>query len=157
MSKKKFLDGLESIFKPSDDILREDNPLLVKEKSRTRRKPKKRTSSSKTFTSDLDSLFEEALKEDYEEKQQKKAIDKWTLSTKKRIRKPLSGLDALIRGTLDADEDDELRAALKRVSFICDADKYEQLKAIAKKENTYIKDILSDMMYQYIREYRSKK
>lgn len=154
MSKKKFIDGLESLFTPSDEGFSEDSLLLVKEDKKKRRSSRKnRSSLGKTFTADLDSLFEEALKEDREEKQQRKSIDEWTLSTKKRIRKPLSGLDALIRGTLDSDEADEFRAALKRVSFTCDADKYKQLKEIAKKEKKYIKDILNNMMYEYIKEY----
>lgn len=161
MSKKKFLDGLESIFgHASDDNLSEDSPLLSKEKPKGRSKvkvtrKKGRRSLTKNFTSDLDSLFEDALQETMQEHAHKitKGLDAHTLSTKKRKRKPLSGLDALIRNTSGVDLEQEIRESIRRVSFAFDARKYKKLKNIAKEEKAYIKDILSKIITDYLKNY----
>jgi hypothetical protein len=161
VSKKKFLDGLESLFgHASDDNLSEDSPLLSKEKPKGRSKVKvtrrrRKGASSKNFTSDLDSLFEDALQETMQEHAHKitKGLDAHTLSTKKRNRKPLSGLDALIRNTSDVNFEHELQESIRRVSFAFDAKKYKKLKNIAKEEKAYIKDILSRIITDYLKNH----
>lgn len=166
MSKKKFLDGLESIFgHASDDNLSEDSPLLVSEKPKGRSRSKvtrkrRKSSSTKNFTSDLDSLFEGVLQETMQEKAHKmtKGLDTRTLSTKKRNRKPISGLDALIRNTTGIENlEEELKASIRRVSFAFDARKYKKLKSIAKEEKTYIKDVLSNIITDFLKNYEQQK
>lgn len=167
MSKKKFLDGLESVFgHASDDDLSEDSPLLVSEKPKGRskakvtRKRRKSSSSNKNFTSDLDSLFEGVLQESMQEKAHKmtKGLDSRTLSTKRRNRKPISGLDALIRNTTGIENlEEELKASIRRVSFAFDARKYKKLKSIAKEEKTYIKDVLNNIITEFLKSYEHQK
>ncbi len=160
MSKKKFTSGLESIFGESEGgTLQESSPLLVKTKKKERRssrgkdKPKKR--SSKNFTSDLDSLFEDALRDTLQEKAEKIVKDKAKVSpARKREAPALFGLDALIRRTVE-DSIDEVERK-KRVTFIFDKMRLMKLKKIAKKEKSYLKDIIGEVMSKYIKEYEAE-
>ena len=172
MSKKRFTDGLESIF---GEVHEEtfDRGLLVEEKQTktttrtksTATKTKKR-SSRKNFTTDLDSLFDGSLSEVVEEKLQEKR----TVSPRKnmkgksksiehtqRARRPLSGLDALIRQTLDSGSLAYDPNAKKRISFTCEKAKLDKLKKIARQEKAYLKDILGDIVASFISEYEAKE
>ena len=167
MSKKKFKDGLESIFGPSvEETLPKNSPLLVdttvktkKEKPAVRRTEKTsapkhaRRSSSKNFTSDLDSLFETALQETLEEKAQALVEDKpkKKFARRKAAPRQLTGLDALIRRTVE--DSIEVTNGKKRVTFVFDRAKLIKLKRIAKKERIFLKDIIGDVMSQYIDQY----
>ena len=70
MSKKKFTDGLESLFgekTEATETFQEENPLLAKKK-RNKKAGTGRSLTGKNFTADLDSLFEVALTETIAEK-----------------------------------------------------------------------------------------
>lgn len=165
MSKKRFTVGLESVFGgPSEDRFAKESPLLKEKKKKKNRvvgNAASRNINSKNFTSDLDSLFEDALKETIVEKAKKmtKGLDEHDISTKKRNRRPYSGLDALIRNTSEQVVQEKRsiaasrEAEIKRVTFVCEAEKLQQLKKIARKENTYLKDILGDIVTQYVEKY----
>lgn len=172
MSKKRFTDGLESIF---GEVHEEtfDRGLLVEEKKAraaaknksTTSTPKKR-SSRKNFTTDLDSLFDGSLSEVVEEKLQEKRVvaprknlkgKSKSLEHTKRVHKPLSGLDALIRQTLDSGSLAYDPNAKKRISFTCEKVKLDKLKKIARQEKAYLKDILGDIVASFINEYEAKK
>ncbi len=161
MSKKKFKDGLESLFgsDPAGGDLQEESPLLVEttvEKVIRKERPKnKKKRSSKNFTSDLDSLFEDALKETLEDKVNKIVKDKSKISPSRRERRSaLTGLDALIRRT---DDGDDLSAKMKkRVTFIFDREKLARLKQIAKQQRVYLKDIIGDVVSEFIDDYEKK-
>ncbi|MEM1319973.1 MAG: hypothetical protein AAGG75_06920 [Bacteroidota bacterium] len=172
MSKKKFTDGLESLFGLAlEDDLQESSPLLVdtraeksqkatEPKSKAKGKPKKRKrSSGKTFTSDLDSLFEAAVSDaiDARAKKQPEAAPRKGSPLKRLRRKPLSGIDALIRQTIsDSRIDYDDSAPKKRVTFIYDKHKLARLKAIAKVEKAYLKDIIGKIVSEFIDEYEEK-
>lgn len=157
MSKKKFTDGLESIFGHSEGgTLKERSPLLVKTKKKERKAKNKegKKRSSKDFTSDLDSLFEDALKDTLEEKAEKLVKNKTKVSPARKPRpKAVFGLDALIRRTSDQPLIQEEQSKKKRVTFIFDKEKLVKLKKIAKSEKAYLKDIIGDVMAEYIDEY----
>ncbi len=167
MSKKKFTDGLESIFgvSPEEDLtLNDDSVLLVEtqEEVKVEERPLIRRKrlvkrSSKNFTSDLDSLFEDALQETLEEKAQKVIKDKTKVAPKRQRSntKPLTGLDALIRRTVETSVDVE-KGVRKRVTFVFEKDKLQRLKKIAREKNVYLKDIIGDVMSKYIEEYQEK-
>lgn len=160
MSKKKFTDGLESLFGHSEGgNLQESSPLLVKTKKKERKSKKKKKGkrSSKDFTSDLDSLFEDALKDTLEEKAEKIVKDKAKISPARKARpRAVFGLDALIRRTSDSSEFTEYQETRKkRVTFIFDKQKLVKLKKIAKVEKLYLKDIIGDVMAEYIEEYEN--
>ena len=168
MSKKKFTDGLESLFGLAlEDDLQESSPLLVdtrvskaRQADQVKAKPKKRKrSSGKTFTSDLDSLFDAAVNDsvDVRAKRQPEATRSKSSPLKRIRRKPLSGIDALIRQTvvdnrIDYDDD----APKKRVTFIYDKHKLARLKAIAKVEKAYLKDIIGQIVSEFIEDYEEK-
>lgn len=159
MSKKKFTDGLDSIFGGSvEETLPEGSPLLVKteKKVEPKRKERSKKRSSKNFTSDLDSLFEDVLTETLEDKAKKIIKDKAKVSPKRRERTDaLFGLDALIRRTVETSLEGHENLK-KRVTFIFEKSKLKKLKKIAKEEKAYLKDIIGQVMAEYIEEYEAK-
>ena len=170
MSKKKFTDGLESLFGFSEGgNLKEESPLLVetevkvKEKSTSAHKKKTRGRSSKNFTSDLDSLFENALQETIEEKraefknERKSTEIGHSPERKRKQRRPVTGLDALIRRTLEGGEAEVSYDKRKRVTFVFEKSKVEKLKKIAKQQKMYLKDILGDIVQDYLKKYEQEK
>jgi len=161
VSKKKFKDGLESLFGESNKgTLQEDSPLLeetsvVTQPEETQPKVRRLKSkrSSKNFTSDLDSLFQEALEESLEEAANKIVTDKTKVSpARKPKREAVFGLDALIRRTVESSIDVEANNK-KRVTFVFDKSKLMKLKKIAKVERSYLKDIIGQVMSDFIEEY----
>ena len=116
-------------------------------------KPKKR--SAKNFTSDLDSLFEDALRDTLQEKAQKIVKDDGKTSPARKRKVPaLFGLDALIRRTVEGSIEEVDRK--KRVTFIFDKMRLAKLKKIARKEKSYLKDIIGEVMSEYIKEYEAE-
>jgi len=171
VSKKRFTAGLESVF-GSDQEETFDRGLLVDESekptAKTKRVTKKRKSSSrKNFTTDLDSLFDTAFSDEVDNKlelREEKTTTKPDLETKtksvrkaKRTPRPLSGLDALIRQTIDSGTLNYDPNAKKRVTFTCEKENLDKLKQIARMEKSYLKDILGDIVASFIDEYESKK
>lgn len=165
MSKKKFTDGLESLFGDNTSFEKESPLLVTTEEEVTEEKPKsvapKRKSKrgGKSFTSDLDTLFSEVVQEienDYLAKAKK--VDKPQQQSKKKVRKPVSGLDALIRSTVGSSKEHNLSyETRKRISFTFDKIKIEKLKKIAKTEKAYLKDIVGKLIEEYIAEYEDSK
>jgi len=162
VSKKKFKAGLESLFgnTGANDQLPGIRPLLVEEKTResldttSRKRPKKR--SSKNFTSDLEGLFHSESDNDYKEPVQKSAMARGRRDTKvkKRSQRPVIGIDALIRRTsMENREDFTISSPLKkRVTFSLEKKKIEKLKNIARSKKSYLKDIVDDIISQYLEE-----
>lgn len=168
MSKKKFSSGLDILFDSNNGgEVKEDTGFLSiaedekegKVTATLTKKKKKKGKSSKNFTSDLDSLFEVVIEESINEKiaaakSENEVEEKGELSRRiqKRPRKPLKGLNALIRATLD-DDMMEFELAKKRVSFTYDKKQYAKLKAIAKEQNVFLKDIIGEILSEYINQY----
>jgi hypothetical protein len=160
VSKKRFTDGLESLFGFSEGgNLPEESPLLAETEVKVVTKPKAkkaRKRGSKNFTSDLDSLFEDTLEDTLNETkaeyQQGIKPDK-----KRKQRRPVSGLDALIRRTLDSGESEVSYDKRKRVTFVFEKSKVEKLKRIAKAQKVYLKDILGDIVQDYLHQYEQEK
>ncbi len=163
MSKKKFTSGLDSLFGGlENEAFQEESPLLdqdAKEEVATapaRRAIKNRRSSTKNFTSDLETLFEQALTDTIEEKrenEQRKTATRKVIS--RRRMRPLSGLDALIRRTDDLDRVEVNVPSKKRVTFVFDKAKLARLKKIAKEEKAYLKDIIGDVVSKFIENYEA--
>ena len=156
MSKKKFKAGLESLFgNPSDDVLPGIRPLLVeeKEKNKTARKRTKKR-SSKNFTSDLEVLFHDALEREYVEVNKETPLTK-ERDIKKRNDRPIIGLDALIRRTTERKGKDSFATTplKKRVTFTLEKKKLDQLKSIAKAKKSYLKDIIDEIVSEFLTEY----
>ena len=181
MGKKKFVNGLESLFGSSVEEKFEGEgfmgqhvkPNKKKKKDRKkleRKRPvgqklnKPRSLSSKNFTSDLDSLFENALTETVDEKiNELKTEEKQEHKVARRrkvFKKPMSGLDALIRRTVESAQMEKVEPPAptkKRVTFVFDKKKLNRLKRISKLEKAYLKDIIGDLITDYIGEYEKNE
>ncbi len=162
MAKKNFIDGLDSIFDSNEPSKDELVVVEAKEKKTSRRKSK----SSKDFTADLDTLLQEALQESVEKHTAKQKTKTPVAKSEKRdrrgrIKRTLSGLDALIRQTMEVSEEEVKTSAYepkkKRLTFSFDRDKIEKLKNIARMEKSYIKDIVNEIVSEYIDEYEKSK
>lgn len=161
MSKKKFKAGLESLFGDTGmhDQLPGIRPLLVeeeaaKESAARPKRPKKR--SSKNFTSDLEDLFHNALDKEYKEKTEKSPAVRSRRDTKikKRSERPVIGIDALIRRTSMENKDEVVISSplKKRVTLTLEKRKVEQLKSIAKSKKAYLKDIVDEIISEYLND-----
>jgi hypothetical protein len=160
VSKKKFTVGLESLFGTAiEEAFQEESPLLDKTKKEVKKAtPVIKKRSSKNFTSDLDTLFEEALADTIEESQEKAKshIQAPPKMRQKRLRR-LSGLDALIRHTEDMEVVEVNVPTKKRVTFVVDKEKLAKLKDIAKEEKAYLKDIMNRVVSNFIEKYEKEQ
>ena len=156
MSKKRFTEGMESIFgDTSEDTLQESSPLLssTSSKRKARKQDSKKSSSAKDFSSDLQSFlqdaFEDSLDQQIEERKKKQAL-KEQIKVKKRHRKPLGGLDALIRSTVEPEKVRVETDKSKRVTLIFDPKKLEKLKKIARNRKAYLRDVIDEIVADYL-------
>lgn len=166
MSKKKFTDGLEDLFHTQH--LERGKGTAFLEGADLADEPGvkpvvKRSSSRKDFTTDLDSLFEEALQESFEEQMQQR--ESGASATKAQVfhqqahrRRPGGGLDLLIRRTVERGiiEEDKTTGT-RRLTVTFDKEKLKKLKTIARIEKAYLKDILGNIVAEYIRQYEKQK
>ncbi len=163
MSKKKFTDGLESLFSTDTkgDVSGKGTAFLrTPSDKKDGNTPQKRSSSRKNFTTDLDSLLEEALQESFEEKMAEREAGK--SSGKPRYqnptRRPMTGLDVLIRRTVESGEIEENhKEGTKRLTVTFHKSKIVKLKKIARLEKAYLKDILGGLVDEYIQRYEQEK
>lgn len=158
MSKKKFTDGLDSLFGDAPtDIDQQGNFLLFpvdKEVENARKDLEK--GSTKNFASDLDSFLKEAFEEAFEDATEQSSATKTPKKTK-RSKKSLSGLDALIRSTIEPHDITFDKKNAKRITFLVDKDKLDKLKEIAKKEKAFLKDVISSIVEEYVANYQAQK
>ena len=158
MSKKKFSDGLDDLFKDQPASEGFWGNQAADAPARERR------AIHKNFMQGLDSLLQEALEESLDKIGGELPAASTPLGNKSKSttaiahRAPVSGLDALIRQTIDVQEivtDEE--TGKKRLTVAVDKSKLEKLKAIARLENAYLKDILVHLIDDYIQDYSRQK
>lgn len=159
MSSKKFKSGLESLFDNAESEFEQDNFAIAEAQAAaeapaprdTPRKAAKRKGKGrlgKSFTSDLDSLFDLAN----EERRREPVAAKVTAKTAGKLheRKTLSGLDALIRQTAEVGSDGRPQKSTKRVTFAYNRQKLDKLKRIARNRRLYLKDIMTEIVNDYL-------
>lgn len=153
MAKKSFQSGLEDLFM---DAL--ESPPIAKEKTVTSAKSEKKKKSTKSFSADLDSLFQETIEESVKEQaaqlKQGKKPRKPKPKPKAKRSKPSFGLDALIRQTVQTSKV-TVPKDKKRVTFVFDKEKIEKLKSIARLEKAYLKDIVDSLVSEYISKHEN--
>ena len=166
MSKKKFTDGLESLFTTHHKEERGEGTAFLEGAAAPEDGGKpavKRSSSRKDFTTDLDSLLEEALQETFAEQMQQR--EEMGSTPKAQVfhqqthrRRPGSSLDMLIRRTVEKGgiEEDE-NTGTRRLTVTFDKEQLSKLKTIARMEKAYLKDILGSIVAEYIKKYESRK
>lgn len=155
MSKKKFIDGLESVFKENEDELVEhydaQNEAVTEETIVAAVKPKR---SGKNFTADIGSAMQDSFvteAENYLTPEEQVTISE---VSKKPMRRPLSGLDALLRRTIEnSDLDNETK---RRVVLILESGKLEKLKEIAKSESLVLREIIEKSVNFFIEDYERR-
>lgn len=160
MSKKRFSEGLDDLFSDTHS----GHGALFGGGDTVAARPPERKSAHKNFMSDLDALLHEALEESLE-KYEANQPDSATPSGKSKTatgasvsRNQVSGLDALIRQTIDVQEitTDE-NSGKKRLTVAVDKSKLDKFKTIARLENAYMKDLLVSLIDGYIEEYTNQK
>jgi hypothetical protein len=165
VSKKKFTGGLDTLFEVTENVL-ESTPSVSSqtrqpENVSTTQSGMARRVTSKNFTSDLDSLFQEAFTEAVEEKLEKMkrtsgTEDPFQNNPRPAYKQPLSGLDALIRSTVDTSLAGLDHAAIKRLTIMFENQKIEKLKSIAKVERSFVKDLVSGVLTEFINDYEKR-
>jgi hypothetical protein len=166
MSKKRFSSGLDSLFEKSNEqgavaeVGTPSPPPSVSELEVEVKAAVMKRTTTKNFTSDLDSLFSEAFTEAVEEKVEKMrreaGINDPFSSPRENARKPLSGLDALIRNTVDTSLAGLEHAPVKRLTIMFENQKIEKLKNIAKQEKAFVKDLVNDVLTEFITNYEKR-
>lgn len=151
MAKKNFKSGLGELFGSA----MEETPKVTPQKQ-TRKTRKKKTSTKpvKSFMSNLDALLQEAIEEGVQEQVEKIKKNKRTVSKRK---KPMFGLDALIRETVETSKVQAAPQNTKRVTFIFDEDKINKLQKIARFKKAYVKDVVNEIISEYIDNQDIKK
>lgn len=106
--------------------------------------------SSKGFTSNLDSFLSGSF--------EREAARNASTQSGGRPQRRKSGLDLLIRSTVQEDDEDrnpagEAKATdTKRVTLIFRKDHLTELKELAKERNVYLKDLVQEMVAGFLEE-----
>jgi len=92
------------------------------------------------------------------EREKKKGKNKKTLSKpekkKRRVIPRSGGIDSLIRSTVEGSiMQIESTSNKKRVSFVFDKEKLKKLKTIAKLKKSYLKDVIDEVVADYLVKY----
>jgi len=160
LSRKKFTDNIGNLFGEDDaDILSEESVLLsAKSVSDKKQKPQSsRSSHSKHFANDLENFLKEAFEESFETQTKAETRTAVDAQIKKRTRRPSSGLDLLIRSTVEPVAIADTDSFTRRVTLLFDQKKLDKLKTIAKLERTYLKDIMDELVQEFIQGYEEEK
>jgi hypothetical protein len=143
---------MESLFAETEEELRKEEDRLSSKKRKAGKK-----SSGKDFSSDLQSFLQDAFEESYEAQVSRKhTLSGSSPELKKRRRKPLSGLDSLIRNTLEPSSIRIDPEATRRLVVTFKEEQLQKLKTIARKEKTYLKEIINEIVEEFIKAYESK-
>lgn len=148
---------MESLFGPADEQQSGNDWFDAQDAGAqdARDKKPKRSSSGKNFSSDLQSFLQEAfddsMERQLEERQQRDEAAPTEPSVKKKHRRPMAGLDALIRSTVDpqaATDPDSGRP--KRITLSFDPIKLEKLKTIARDQRALLRDVIDEIVEDYL-------
>lgn len=110
-------------------------------------------SPSKSFSDNLEQFLQETIEELVEEKveeMQASGIEA-VRANKGRSKKPVIGLDLLIRSTV---EESMVENDKKRITFTFEKEKVEKLREIADQERSRIRDIVEDLINNFIQSYQ---
>ena len=177
MSKKKFTNGLDTLFVGavvgSNQDASDASAVFLGRAKLTAVKataeadeavvaaPSRRSASLKNFASDLEHLLQDAFQESIAEQRQRQEAPSQNESMfikRPVLRKPVSGLDFVIRETIaNSDFDPHDAFMKKRITLAFDNDQLEKLKSIARVEKAFLKDIVSQLVAEYISDYEQKK
>lgn len=164
MSKKKFTDGLESLFADYDHELIVDKKRVPGANSKGESPASKdkvaeadKRSSGKNFANDLEAFLQAAFEDSFDRQQGKNLSQLEETALKKRSHRPMSGLDSLIRTTVDPKQMHYEEQPTRRLTIVFDEKKLSKLKEIARLEKTVLRDIIDEIVAGFIVDYERKK
>lgn len=174
MSKKRFTSGMEDLLHEASQTSpvymagssksqqnltpMEGNTLPVEGISLIGEKPVAplRRSHGKKFSDDLQIFLQEAFDDSFEKYLDPNYVHDDS-SNKKRSLKPMAGLDAILRSTVDPKSMRLGPGNTRRLTLVFDESKLNKLKSIARMERSYLKDIIDEIVESFINEYEVKK
>ncbi len=152
MAKKRFTDGMDELFSGES---KKEEPLTLfpteDQPEQTTDQPRK---GGKGFAASLDAFLAEA----FESAEQDADVDELPKPTKPtptrrpRGRRAASGLDLLIRQTTDESQFVPQQHDTRRVTLIFNKQHLEQLKTIARQRQVYLKDLIGEIVEQFLDE-----
>ena len=129
--------------------------------------------SGKNFRADLQSFLQDAFEESFEKHIEQKKQELRAIKTKaatksgkpaRAVRKQSrptrprrGGLDALIRATVTPSKMEMAKTPTRRLTLTFDENKLDKLKTIAREERTMLKDIIDEIVVEYIQHYEKEK
>lgn len=116
---------------------------------------RKKSSSGKDFSKDLNAFLQSTLDEAVEEYAAEKQSRPET-TAKKRSRRPdrsMGGLDALIRNTLTERTLEVKEKPVRRLSLNLNSDQMEKLRQIARTKRATLRSILKEVIAEYLEQY----
>ncbi|MEM7573318.1 MAG: hypothetical protein AAF433_10475 [Bacteroidota bacterium] len=156
MAKKRFTEDLFGLFEPeqptttpaTDAAAGAEEERVEVEVPVTRKS--RRKLSGKNFTQDLDAYLSDSFAAE------SKATEPNPRTRPLQRRRRRSGLDLLIQSTVTDDPDRQPRggntAETKRVTLIFNKEHLVTLKEIAKQRKVYLKDLVGEMVEDYLKE-----
>jgi len=159
MSKKRFTQGLESLFAELPEERSETTPSGSTAAARPEQSieevgDRPRRSSAKNFASELQGFLEDSF-EKTTEVTPEKTVNKRAL--KKRRGSSSTGLDALIKSTIQSSRLESSERPTRRMTIAFDEEKLTKLKSAAKQERVFLKDLIDKMVSEFIEVYEDKK
>ena len=170
MAKKRFTDDLSGLFEqpaprpeefspaektPSDATAANEQEEAVEVEIPKPSPRAKRRLSSKGFTADLDAFLSDSFEREAKPSAPAPNKSNPAPAPPPRSRRRRTGLDLLIRSTVTDEQRDERGkkdAETKRVTLIFKKDHLATLKEQAKNRNMYLKDVVQEMVAQYLAE-----
>ncbi|MEY4135142.1 MAG: hypothetical protein ACOYOO_04105 [Saprospiraceae bacterium] len=166
MSKKKFNEGLESLFVEMEQEASAAKSALLESSDAGGRGPAsgkeggtaaQKRPVGKKFGEDMDSFLKNAFEESFERQMRSDFSQTDEAAIKRRSHRPVGGLDALIRNTVQPQEVHFDENATRRLTLVFDEQKLKKLREIARQEKTYLKDIIDEIVAEFIQSYEKKK
>ena len=138
---------MDSIFTESSEISIQEDGLLISYETRSVRDPDQVLSTGKT------SVDEEIDEDDFTSEEEAEEQSTAKSDQAKTHKKPLTGLDLLIRNTSGDNPGSSPSSRQRKISFVFDKGLLAKLKAIAQKEKTYFREMVTDILKRSVDTY----
>lgn len=163
MAKKRFTDDFDSLFgdpwEDSSDQPKDSQQAKPAQAEQVEQaEDAKKKSSGKQFTDSLQSFLAETFEASFE--RQMAEAEKGKSQPKKKSSRPRrrrSSLDMLIRSTVEPSKVEIEDRPKRRITLTFEPQKLEKLRNIAKVERAMLKDIINEIVGDYIRKYENEK
>jgi len=145
LAKKRFTEGLDSLFGGADEQSQQTLSLFPEGSSSGVAKRDDEKKNSKGFASQLDAFLAEAFESEAEKTE--------TKSQKNKPARRLAGLDLLIQQTTESPKSKSAKIADKRrLTLAFDKRQLADLKRIAEEEGVFLKDLIAQLIERYLHE-----